>query len=390
MARLAGTSKRSVQSWESNRYLPSGPALERLLEALEVSGRERDRLLAEATPSYARTRLAHTPLGAPVHSGQVLRAIRLRQGTTQAAVARGIGVSQGTLAKWESGEDVPADASLEAALVVLGASEAEERALWTARRCGGAAESRDLEDRIDQVVFDLPLSLRDPVLLGFEAELWWRAMRNPGTEALLSRIVAARAQQSILRGALDEVEGLARRAIRIARVAGAFESASSAVYAACWTSQRRPGGAIPAARTLGRWADMAQVPEVRNWLRAAQGLALTRGGEFAEGIALLHELERRAADRGWKDLVYHRNDLAEGYLMARQPQRAFELLLSLGNAAPSATFARACLALGQEPPAATIEDVCARTDRDWLSAQEAAQIERGLADLRRGVAARFA
>lgn len=60
MARGAAVSKRSVQDWETDRYVPNGAALRRLLRALEAPEGFQARLLAQAAPRFARIVLADT------------------------------------------------------------------------------------------------------------------------------------------------------------------------------------------------------------------------------------------------------------------------------------------------------------------------------------------
>ena len=150
--------------------------------------------------------------------------------------------------------------------------------------------------------------------------------------------------------------------------------------------QRAPGGAAEAARSLGTWRGRVRDPARRDWLSAAQGLALVRAGETRAGIELLEELVRGAGEGTWERLHY-RTDLVEAWLIAGAPERAQEALGAMGDAADETAAAKVAAALGQEPS----PDVMARLRAapDWLGREEAARIERLWAQARRGVPPRL-
>src|SRR5271170_7530400 len=75
-SRRAGVSRKTLQRWEAEEHAPRGEALAALLTTLDANPQERASLLADAPIAQARTALASTPLGAPAHPGQILRAIR--------------------------------------------------------------------------------------------------------------------------------------------------------------------------------------------------------------------------------------------------------------------------------------------------------------------------
>lgn len=385
LARRAGVSKASLVDWEGGRYRPPGPALDRLLSELGVEARERAGLLARADPRDARIRLAHMPWGAPVDMGQVLRALRLRKGASQSDAARAAGVRQGTLAKWESGDAAPSDEALGRAFAILGATPEETAALDRAVR-GERRESEDVEARIARIVHEQPVVLRDVLLLGMEADLWWEATRDPAGDALLCRVVAVRAQQSLIRGAPHEIGGRLRRAIRLARSSDEPDRATPAVYAANWVRQRVPGRAAEAAHSLGRWAARVRDPAYRDWLVASQGLALVRAGATDEGVGIIEGLVRAAGEATWESRHYQK-DLVEAWLIAGRPERAREVLDAMDGGPCETTAAKVAAALGEEPSPAVMESL--RAAPDWLGRHEADRIERLVAQVRRGRVARL-
>ena len=389
-ARSAGIDKRSVLDWEADRFRPSGPALDRLLTVLRVSERERAELLVRGAPDYARGALASTVLGAPVGAGEVLRAIRIRRGETQAQVARRLDVAQGTLARWENDGRTPDPELVERLLTTLQATIEERDAFAAVPWTTPDGESlQSVEARIRAVAHALPLLLRNVALLGLEAELWRKAARDREVDPLLTRTIATRAQQSLLRGDLGDIEGLRRRALRLAALTRRPDPAVAAVYAACWVGQRRPGGALPAARTLARWAGNLDDPELRTWLLSAHAIAVSRTEEAESGIALLEDLDRQAADRSWADVLYHRLDLAEGLLLAGQAERASEIVSTLGDSAPALIRAKVSLATGNIPTNRTLVEVDALAAQDWVKARDAKQVRCGLQAILKGRRPRF-
>lgn len=380
-----GATKRSILDWESDRHVPSGAMLDRLLDVLRSPEPERAGLLARFAPIYARTRLAHEPLGAPIHCGQILRAMRLRREWTQTELARGLGMTQGALAKWESGLTDPAEDAIKRMLDLLLATPEERTALTaTSNFPLGKEDVTDYDARIERARHAVPFALRDVVLLGLEAELWWRALADGTGESRLCRTIGARAQIALMRGAFDEVDELTRRAIRLAQRSGAYEDGAAAVYAHCWVAQRRPGGAPRAVRLLGRWAELVWKEEHRDWLQAARGLAMVRAGDVDEGLAVLEELDRSAQRGDRSSQIYHRIDLVDGLLLAGRPERAYDLLSSLGDTEAPAAIARTHLALGMAPSAGTMIAVRQRAGEDWMKRDEMLQIERGLQAVQNG------
>ena len=385
LARRAGVSPASLRDWEIGRHRPGAAALERLLLALGADARTRAEALARIDAPEARVALAHTPWGAPVDLGEVLRAMRRRAGTAQADVARAVGVRQGTLAKWEGGGATPAEETLDRLFAALRATPEETAALHAVRH-GPAAPLDDPLERLRVATYERPVALRDVLLLGLEAELWSRAMREPALDAPLAQAMATRAQQALIRGAWSEIEPHARRAARLAPLVGDLDVLGPALYARNWVRQRRAGGARVAARSLGRWADRMRAPLNRTWLTGAGALALVRAGETEAGVRVVRALLDEAAP-GTRDRAYHGEDLVEAWLLAGEPERAAETLEGLGGDASPLAAAKVAAARGETPPPGFLAGL--RAGDDVLGRIEADRIERLAAAVRRGRPARL-
>jgi len=130
LADRAGISGSTLSRWENGSSVPSIPELEAVLQVLRATSAERTKALS----LIARPRSFRILSGpAPLVSGSLLRAMRLRSGRTQADVAAQVGVSQSVLAKWEASEAWPSTERLQCLCFELGALPGEVVALTTGR-----------------------------------------------------------------------------------------------------------------------------------------------------------------------------------------------------------------------------------------------------------------
>ena len=308
-AERAGLSKSALAGWESGRSRPRGSGFARLLDSLEAEPRPRARLLHAADPQFAQFALADTALGAPVDLGAVIRAMRLRRGMTQAEVARAAGVTQATVARWESGDTVPSGATLHTVAHALGASPEEGVALV----CTQGVASGMLPDapfgslEAMNLGFAARLSrgpLYEVMSLGLEAELWPRAVRDARWDPALAFVAGDRAVRYFLAGRLGEAEATARRGLRLPPTPLVRLAASFCFSALLEVATH--GGTDPAtlAEKIAGWT--ARLPEgeaskdrlVKPWMRWEQALRLGETGRADEGLALIGtDLERE----GWEN-----------------------------------------------------------------------------------------
>lgn len=330
-ARRAGTTKGSLQHWEHGRNVPSGAALDRLIKALEAGPRLRARLLALADPRHAQIALAGTPLGAPVDVGMVLRAMRNRRGMTQTELARVAGVTQGTIAKWESGASAPSAEAIHALGFALGAMVEETLALASARDVGAGEVPWDIDEArltIRLKYLPAPLVLQDVVSLGWEAEMWRRASRDARWEPLLARVLAYRTNQFVLDGRFDEIPALSRRVLRLATGPDGWPEVVPAVGSLAFLAERRGEDATTSIAMAEAWAARLPDSEMRAWMLRTQGSGLIQTGRREAGL----DLVRRSIDMDERHLYPNEPEenawrtramlMAKAYLSAELPERA--------------------------------------------------------------------
>ena len=335
-ARGAGLGKGTVGNWEADRRSPGGAGLDRLLRVLDAPARERVRLLASADPGYARITLARSPFGAPVDLGTVLRAIRERRGLTQAELAARVGVTQGAVAKWESGDSVPAPETVHAVGFALGLGAEETLALASARGEGHAGIPDDPEAAhvgLGQQLWPHAPEGRALVSLAWEAEAWRRAARDPRWEPLLAYVLASRANQCVFDECWGEIPALARRALRLATTIEGRLAAVPALGALSELARRQGGDPARVAEGARTWAERIPPGALRAWTMRTEATALaTMGrGDEAEALAARSrdmddrhgETRNMTPSDAW---IKRTGSLAETLLAAGHPGRAADAI----------------------------------------------------------------
>ncbi len=333
-ARRAGLSRSTLYQWEAGTRLPRGAPLARLLDALEAPERLRAEIVAKADPQHAGVALAGSRLGAPVGLGQVLRAMRLRKGLTQVEAARAYGVAQGTVARWEGGDDAPDAATLHAVLFALGASPEEAVALAVTQ--GAPAESPATPEAA--IVASIAAregqeSLHEIVQLGIEADAWRRSMRDPRWDAAVTSAMARRALRYFHDGRLADAEATAAEAVRRARKPEARAEAVMALEVLERIARWRGNSPLGMVRLAEAWADAIPAgpsfeggskvwaAKVAARSRAAAGDlegALESMRPFPEWLA--QEFSHATAER------LQRFEQVDVLLAGHAPQRALDLL----------------------------------------------------------------
>ncbi len=349
-ARRARMGRTALQNWEAGRHAPSGPSLARLLDALEVEPRRRARLLVAVDPRHARIELAHSEFGSPIDVGAVVRTMRARRGLTQADLARRAGVSQGTVAKWESGALEPSAETVHALGFALGARAEETLALAAARGgvdpFGEEVVPEEAPQRIEEALAAAG-PLKEIAAMAYEAEAWRRASRDPRWDAALCLAVAERASHEYHSGAPGRGAVHAARALGLARTPETRHASMRALDVASEIARRRREDPAAMAEVAVEWAACLPEGERRAWAFWIGALRLAAQGKRPDAM---DAMRRSVAthDAGWFERTNARVEVhlacgeprAAAAAIDREPRWVDELVLCIrvhhanGGAAP--------------------------------------------------------
>gem|GEM_PF-3417675 len=329
--------KATLSQWENGGRTPSGASLDRLLATLRVEPRVRARLLSDADPDYARTALAREPFGPSVDLGQLLRGMRLRRDLTQIELARLCSVGQSSIAAWESGENVPAPESLQAALEILGATEKEIEILRRTPHTKPPAQGEgDLSARLMELHDPrLPVELREPLYILLQRDAWREALQNPAADEVLCRIMIWRGAWYRRMGRIDEGIAQLSQALRLAK---ALDSVELGGFAAMYMISLQYLGRPPSEQRRFfsialKWARKPVSPFLRGQLLntcaevAYWGRLLRAGEEVAkEARDLLRDHRASLTVHPYSGVEEAISHLSRFKMMQGRPEEAIETL----------------------------------------------------------------
>ena len=131
LALKAGVNKSTLSRWESGKTVPYAPELNRVMEALDLSPSARQKC-RQSLDAPRALQIEHCAAQtAPVSSGELLRALRVRSRVRQDEAAQAAGVTQSMVSRWEAGECWPEGDKLHALCFALGATGDEVLFLTT-------------------------------------------------------------------------------------------------------------------------------------------------------------------------------------------------------------------------------------------------------------------
>lgn len=364
LAQRTGFAKSTLSEWESGAKRPSGANLRIILEALGVDDGRKAGFLAEANDAVSREALVHSRLGAPIGLPDCLRGLRLRANLAQTEVGTRVGVSQSTVAKWESGERAVDSDLLPRLLDALGATPDEVPEILALRaEITVAGETREEIGNIQAgIALHLPYVLQDVAYTRLEARLWRLAVRNPQFEPMLIDAMSAHAFVLFHHLRFADADALAERALRMASATGHFDQAVYAGWTRYGIARERRLPAIWKRRAeyaeLGDRARHSQAKSVVKWDLEA-GSAFTHGAYRGDVFSSVWEnadrLYRTQPDRIFLDRA---QDLATDHAWYLLLAGEFEAVVEVAGAIarPSRMLrlmkAKALLACGEPLPTA--------------------------------------
>jgi transcriptional regulator with XRE-family HTH domain len=308
LAQQAGISKAALSQWETGTRQPRVVELEAVLNALGASAVQRAlvfaRIEAPRALRHLRQKAAPPGLGAPPTMGDLLRALRLRQGWTQARLALHLGVDDSSIARWERGERLPSSEQVQALCYALEAKEPEVIALTTGRfsetpqpepRTWEEKEA-DLYARLDCIHAGRCEGMEDLGYLTLERAVWAWAAQHSRARKALAHIYAQHATFVRNEERWTEAEPLAQRALVLLRdqsqgvdyVRAGLMLAAAAVHGGY---RRAPERGL---RLLKPYLDFWSPPEYRAWILADLAEYAALAGQMEAGLSLAQEAHRVA------------------------------------------------------------------------------------------------
>lgn len=333
LAKAAGVAKSTISYWESGTRTPSIPELELVLDSLEATPSQKATAIRSLNAPRGIQRLRGLVQGEPPVGGDLLRAMRLRQGWGQDRLAKAVGVGQSTVAKWERGELWPAPETLQIVCFVLRAHEDEIASITRGRFLEAqgitATDYQACIDRFWIAMYYSRPELRDLLYLSLEADLWIQAERHKWAKPLLCEVYSRHAQFLTEHERFREADSISLTAMNLSfAVGGAPDRFTPAVVAraksAIQVGKSRPTRAID---LIDPWYREVKLPEYRAWLLVEMAIYHSMRNHRDEA----NELYQAACDQAslcWNadELANRRIDYAHWLVRDGRPNEALELL----------------------------------------------------------------
>lgn len=386
----AGVAASTLSRWESGKRSPSIPELEATLAALNVGEAERSEILrcVDAPRALRRLRGGDEPsAGLPV-GGDLLRAMRVRQGLTQAQTARAVGATQSQIAKWEKSEAWPDTERLHALSFALGAQAEEVAALTTGRyRLAGESGSPDHGQEAwmacaNHALHTAPAPLLDLTFLSLESRLW-DLRAQPFALPVLGVAYAYHARAHLFFRRPERSAVWAHRALAIARETKQLPKDWGAAVVAAAAAAAEGGRRTDLGRAIAileEWLPAIPHFSFRAWIMSDLAEYHARMGEADAAVRISLDAVREARPDPI-ETVYRRRDHARLLARVGRHSEALEWIDATETVEPEGddAFARHCLlkaeslrALGSESAALFLERARARIQArnlDYLQAE---------------------
>lgn len=351
-AQASGISRVTLNRWEIGKHFPRLPELEALLTALNASPvQRRDALSFLSAPraqALVREDIARfaqeSGLSAMPSGGDLLRAMRLRQGFSLEQVATHLGISTRTLRFWEKAEVWPSVAQLHVLCHYLGAEEPEIIALT----CGRFASSVPAEPLTGHSVSSRRHAIGSRIYAGTSLDLdylllltdsWRLAVKQTSERSHLAYIYSQYADTLAARGRFAEARQMSDRALELLPEKSPREAfwlyagITSARVTVFLGTRPQPQRGI---KILKEWLPVAKLPEFRAYILSdiAEYLMLDGGaGNVAEAIRLSEQACELAGQSALHpphiEQVIRKVDLAGVLLRAGRSAEAIAQLLPL-------------------------------------------------------------
>ena len=307
-ARQASVHRATLDRWEKGRVQPHLPELAALLAALDASEPQKRHALrllnAPRAVRQVRSEIAQVAeqegLGSLPHGGDLLHALRMRRGVSLDDAARSVGVTGGTLRRWEKMEVWPSLEQLHRLCYALKAHEEEIVALTVGRFSQHPRLEKVvlevLQERLETLLRREDVPRRNPLFdlafLQLEADAWPLALRSTAGKQMLIDIYAHHAQGLSSRERLAEAGTIAGCALEL--MTSALKPASFWMYPVFISARASVfrGGQPAPKRGLERlrpWLSVARWPEMQAWMLADMANYMGLSGEPEAALTLAEQ-----------------------------------------------------------------------------------------------------
>lgn len=375
LAQQAAISPRTLSYWESGTFHPRIPELDIVLATLKATEQERNQALLLMGSLRAAKSLGTVSeqkgIGPTPSGGDILRALRHRRHLPLEQVAQSIGVSTGTLSRWESGKVLPNSEQIPRLLAVLCASPQERDALIRSLESGSLflAPSMDLTRARMTITtvetlqhnfacFLVEVSrcendvLHDIRFLTFEAQAWRivqtadSASTNMAGRQLLAEIYSRHAIHLRMFSRFPESAVYAHRALemfsRDSRPSALLIETAIALATATVRGSVAKPRLMEGIRILTPWEEQAATansPAHEAWLLSTKALYLSQAGYSEEALVLGQRACHIAEQTKTVELWLRQRDLSRILIDASRQQAEEALSLITDSVARSAEHA---------------------------------------------------
>lgn len=396
LAQRAHLSPSTINRWERSVTRPSIYELEQVLQALGVSSAERLEALRLLDAPRALITLQQLTRQQPHPSGELnppllgdlLGALRRRQGWSVAQVAAALHVSERSVRGWERSQAIPSDEHLHALCYVLEATPDEvafilTRPLWLEPPSPQATQEDAslLKMRIEemrQLIWQGATEGMELQLLALEAQVWWHVRQCPRHAEFLREVYTLCCQWYTLHGRVQDAERYGYRGLHLVSHTHSFPRSAAWLIMAVAIGNAEPSRSEPrlveSARILQDWLPQVhQSTEHEAWFYR----------EMSEFYSAAHRYDEaeRTAELGFQ-IIQRSDSMAEhqhaqvsrALVLCRvgQPRRAMETLKPPENPLPPTqahylmVLYEICCALGD-----TEQAVAALTEAEQIAQQHA-------------------
>jgi transcriptional regulator with XRE-family HTH domain len=383
LAQRAHLSPSTINRWERGVTRPSIYELEQALQALGASSAERLEALRLLDAPRALMTLQQFSRQQPHPSGELnppllgdlLGALRRRQGWSVAQVAAALHVSERSVRGWERSQAIPSDEHLHALCYALQATPDEvafilTRPLWLEPPSPHATQEDAslLKTRIEemrQLVWQGATEGMELRLLALEAQVWWHVRQCPRHAEFLREVYTLCCQWYTLHGRVQDAERYGYRGLRLVSHAHSFPRS------AAWFIMAIAIGNADPNRSAARLVESAGI--LQDWLPQVSHSVEHEAWfyrEISEFYSAAHRYEEaeRAAEQGFQMIQRSENpaehqhaQVSRALVLCRvgQPSKAMETLKPPVNPLPATqahylmVLYEICCALGDSAQAAS-------------------------------------